>query len=389
MSKKTYKISLQPLGPFFFGSERTYGPNNAVYFAISNRYPQQTALLGMLRFRLLEMRGWLNNNAGKSAGSYDDRKSLIGKRSFKAEDAKKIGDFGAVKNLSPVWVEHQQDLLLPGALNKGYRLKTSSKKENEIQWETIGEGFSKPYLPVVENFNYKNAVSSHLLATKSVAIKEYDDVFISGERIGITKEGREENDRDGFYKQEHYRFPNDTQFVFYATFSKAEGEELAAFVDQVPQIQMGGERSNFHMKMIEATPDWKCLNAYEKMVDLDPTNAQLVLLGDAYVEPSTIYHSRFTIGETNFFRHIQTSTKETVNFHSHPKNGTGFPIKSAGFNLLQRGSVIYLESEKEDKEQLLKYLTNQAIGWQQIGYNYFALIENETITPILFDLPTI
>ena len=48
-------IQLAPLSDFFFGGEATFGQGqNQHYFVRSNPWPQQTTLLGMLRYELLK-----------------------------------------------------------------------------------------------------------------------------------------------------------------------------------------------------------------------------------------------------------------------------------------------------------------------------------------------
>ena len=58
MSKVTYKITLTPVEGYFFGGETTFGEGQAKnYFAKSNLLPQETALLGMLRYQILKLKG--------------------------------------------------------------------------------------------------------------------------------------------------------------------------------------------------------------------------------------------------------------------------------------------------------------------------------------------
>jgi len=56
-TKQTYFVEIQPIGFYFFGGERTFNTAKtdkrkkpvSNYYAISNTYPQQTAILGLLR----------------------------------------------------------------------------------------------------------------------------------------------------------------------------------------------------------------------------------------------------------------------------------------------------------------------------------------------------
>lgn len=50
-----YLITLTPMDWFFFGGERTLDDGkSADYISHSNKFPQQSALLGMIRYQLLK-----------------------------------------------------------------------------------------------------------------------------------------------------------------------------------------------------------------------------------------------------------------------------------------------------------------------------------------------
>ena len=57
----TYRIELKPVETFFFGGEITFG-NFQNYLVKSNFFPQQTTLLGMVRKRLLDQYGLIDEN---------------------------------------------------------------------------------------------------------------------------------------------------------------------------------------------------------------------------------------------------------------------------------------------------------------------------------------
>ena len=57
----TKLIKLTPLGEFFFGGDVTFGKaNKRSYYVQSRRFPQQTTLLGMLRYELLKKNNLLS-----------------------------------------------------------------------------------------------------------------------------------------------------------------------------------------------------------------------------------------------------------------------------------------------------------------------------------------
>lgn len=80
-TNETYFVEIQPIGYYFFGGERTFNTAQtdkykkpiANYYAISNPYPQQTALLGLLRYTMLVMTNMLH------AKNHHEKESIIGK----------------------------------------------------------------------------------------------------------------------------------------------------------------------------------------------------------------------------------------------------------------------------------------------------------------------
>ena len=56
----TKLIKLTPLDAFFFGDENTFGMDNTSYYVRSRKLPQQTSLLGLLRYELLKKKGFIS-----------------------------------------------------------------------------------------------------------------------------------------------------------------------------------------------------------------------------------------------------------------------------------------------------------------------------------------
>ncbi|KAA6331329.1 hypothetical protein EZS27_020050 [termite gut metagenome] len=55
LNMNTYKIIIKPIDTFYFGSEKTFNPadgSKANYLVKSQMMPQQTTVLGMLRYAL-------------------------------------------------------------------------------------------------------------------------------------------------------------------------------------------------------------------------------------------------------------------------------------------------------------------------------------------------
>src|ERR1035437_5105326 len=112
MSMTKFLIRLKPLTPYFFGGENTFGDNNQSYYVRSNYLPQQTTLLGFLRYELLLQNKLLGTDPEKK-----DWKSLIGKKSFQKENGAYISEFGAIKKISPVFLSSEQESYIPQAMD--------------------------------------------------------------------------------------------------------------------------------------------------------------------------------------------------------------------------------------------------------------------------------
>ena len=116
-TNKTYFVEIKPTGYYFFGNERTFNTTkkdkyqDAVtnYFAQSNQIPQQTTVLGMLRYAFLAINDELN--ASQSA-----KEKTIGNVGFNGEHTE---NYGFIQSISPLVIATQNkddnsfDFLLP------------------------------------------------------------------------------------------------------------------------------------------------------------------------------------------------------------------------------------------------------------------------------------
>ena len=92
---KQYLIKLKPIDKFFFGGEMTFSFDGddseyASYVIKSNYFPQQTSLLGMLRFLILRNSPYFENGHIKS-GCIKHVEDLIGEKSFSIKEKRTYG----------------------------------------------------------------------------------------------------------------------------------------------------------------------------------------------------------------------------------------------------------------------------------------------------------
>lgn len=399
MNRKKYLIKLFPLDTFFFGGEHTFGEGQkANYFAKSNLYPQQSALLGMLRYQILKKTNLLGPGADQA-----QVKACIGLESFKLYNGGRLQcgrpdfSFGRIKALSPLFLletkPEKEEFYFPMPLDYGYKtpfpptesvrlclngkkldITATSVNKNPVAGQTPAAGSSCPTsssgpdaaeLRAFDHKTYCN-YDCWLGAGVDRPVKKTGEIWLPSTKIGITKRGDNESDKDNFYKQTVFKLQNDFCFAFYTIFEEEAGEQL---LDQESFVFLGGQRSVFLMKAKEILwPATACdepeicvtrelLGAYPPV-----TGEKIVLAGDTYVEnmPELMQLCRFAWSDSVVFRNIQTSVGENRNYYAKP-------TKSSKYVFLKRGSVLYLQAGKIDEAARL--LDNKYL--QLAGYNIY------------------
>jgi len=351
MNSISYRIELEPLGDFFFGGETTFGEDKERnYFARSGKFPQQSALLGMLRFELLKEKKLLPIQQSNKAAV----KQLIGEKSFGFERNSNEFEFGIIKKISPVFLTDSEQDLIPVPLDYDY--------ENHIDWNTesrvclSGNIKSRQIdsgLFDTKNYNH----GTRYIGTQDKNLYSEGNLFEHSVKIGInTIKSRESgDDKEAFFKQEFISLKDKRQFAVYAQFKEEVFEECMERL-----VILGGEQSMFRMRIKKAE------NTYEqKFKRLFDVNEKVILISDAYVSsPQKEVLSRaadFAWSDTVVFRNIKTNVEKTTNYAAKPN-------KSNKMNLLKRGSVFYFSSE-DTKKEIIQSLKNEYL--QQYGFNLY------------------
>ena len=120
---------------FFFGGERTLDDGkSADYISHSNKFPQQSALLGMIRYQLLKQHNLLSQfpYTENKPTEKEIMKALIGEQSFRMTErkAKSLG-LGVIKQISPLMLIECKDdtssrsIYFPLPLDDGKVLRTA------------------------------------------------------------------------------------------------------------------------------------------------------------------------------------------------------------------------------------------------------------------------
>jgi len=361
---KNYLIKFKPLGAFYFGGEQTFGSDaEANYFVKSNYFPQQTGILGLLRYELLLQNGLLN--VGKSKKLSPDAKDLIGETSFHLNGSNTLIDFKAIKALSPLFIlngDNQNLLAAPFDVRfdnvyETYTLSQLPESKTNLKIQAVGLTYIKN--EKIRHFSEKDGIK-HQFINENKDLFQLHDIFIENQKIGIHKAGVDES----FYKQTKLLMKEEFAFACYVTLDVPPDKNFGSNT-----IFMGGDKSAFEM-IVEEVPKMKAPSFNELVFNTSNDIKKLILTSHAYVNKSIYEHCVFAITEQQSFRFLQTTVADTDAYYnlSKDKSKKSAPFKSEQFNLLKAGSVFYY---KDKQLQGLKNELNKHPQFKQIGYNYY------------------
>ena len=109
-----YLVKMTPLEPYAFGTDQTFAfhgvaaTGKETYFVRSNMVPEQTTILGMLRYIILEMEGLLKTDFQYSPEERAKMAACIGPESFRLSEKQKQ-DFGYIHEISPLFLMDGQN----------------------------------------------------------------------------------------------------------------------------------------------------------------------------------------------------------------------------------------------------------------------------------------
>lgn len=351
MSK--YLITLTPTGKFFFGGDMTfmigddendsYNEKYSSYYIKSNHFPQQTSLLGMLRFLILKNDAKAFDVSKNKIINPTEAEKLIGKEGFRDEG--KDRNYGKIKGIGPCFIMDGDN---PVELNcLGHKCDFKIKD---------GKLTSSKYDP-------KEGISSI-----------YEDVFKVDLRNGIMKNDSHED--KALFKQENCRFNNKKKV-------KAEGDEEVkvdahykfAFVAEVDEtlnickydkqsVTIGADSSVFSIGITSIDNE---TNDFVKASKGEIKEEVVILTSPSYITKEEVQLANSAITEITPFRYIKTNIN-TANYHNVKKRTDKNGMEEK-FNLYDRGSVFFFDDENKRNKfcEKLKSHTN----WHQIGFNHF------------------
>jgi len=374
----TYFVKLIPEKYFFFGKGSkvetgSYG-NNKNYFLNGLQFPQQTSVLGLMRYILLLNNKLLNTNSTNiNIQDIQNADSIIGEKSFDGSSQK----FGVIDELSPVFItdpsnnhfflrskefvtpidDEELMPILRGSLNK-FTIKNGSIEYSNIspfqynldntnsKCYSYKDPFNEVFINETGGFaftkdNYNKDINSKW--------KNQSYIFSETEKIGIRKGENGQTEEEAFYKQTYLQFRNNYCFGFYITLSKdllPESTILTTF---------GKEQLTWKLiiKKQEKPP-------FEAIVfGAEATTNKVLLLSDSVVSPSFIDSIDLSISQITNFANLATTTSNS-NY-----SGLDKFLRTPNQFIMKRGSVFFIK----DKAKFENAINNP--NYYKIGMNNY------------------
>ena len=395
-----YLIKLIPTGKFFFGGDMTFSvgakerPKNwnnkseeekariskqiddntrySSYIIKSEKFPQQTSVLGMLRFLLLQNTpGLFDKENNKIVAEKTEVAEVIGEHSFRENKGEEIV-FGCIKKLSPCFLMNGDTVVTPLPMDYGLEtIDLSNSKElayndNPIVLGKIVSAIKKGNGKESEVlYSAKTSLYTRYSNKECKPIYDGNEIFIEDQRIGISRNIytgiTEEN---ALFKQINYRLADGFCFAFYANI---DIDDIDPYNNKV--VSLGADSSQFVIQIKEEEIRDISLPATNVLVK--GGYCKVVLTSPTLIDKETVKKSDFAITETIPFKYIKTQIDQKESYHR--LSGIQHSEKE---ELFQTGSVFYFKSKDNATEFITEIEKHKEFC--QIGYNYFQKIDLTT-----------
>lgn len=396
-NKFTHLIVMRPTGAFYFGGENTFKTNVQStrvrkqgkvedltnYFAKSRYWPQQTALLGMLRHAML----MYSPGGSKLDATAKEKANTIGLEGY---DGTKPHEFGSLHAISPIFILEGPVL---GAESKARQWHQEGLDHQKYKSKDLGGTVAKEATKVVFQYDYqKNAGHSnfqenggdHLVLMRAFVhkellksmlsrfqngqndIQELEGFFDEIVKTGVNK--KEEN--DAFYKQMLLKFKPGYAFGFYVNFIRELPFSARSLI-----MPFGGDQTEVRLDFIplkESDPmPFEAGSALE-----DGKLCKITLTSDAFVSEGLVADCEFVVGDSHDFRYLQSVLAPAEGYYG----GANKRKLKQKVNLLQRGSVMFTRKAATVIAMLVgttkdKVYDDAVEAYRQIGYNYYKIEE--------------
>ncbi|MBL7913960.1 MAG: hypothetical protein JNL49_02840 [Bacteroidia bacterium] len=360
-----YQCEIKPISHYFFGGESSYNPADGGrenYFVRSMLLPQQTTILGTLRYAILN--GFIDINLISNSPDF-----LIGPTSFNGRN----DSFGIIRKLSPVYILHKnknsQEAVKLTPLRKDFFQSNPNQNIAHLITETnayessVNEVLRKETVSNI-NFNHKQYYFGKIWTNKN---KTYfyteQDIF---KRFTITSNAKNtfsDEPLDGYFKKEVVKLLSNFSFGVDIVLSERLSH-LGKFICKV-----GGEGSLFSFEVRECSLDDERIENSKENYDMNE-DYRLTAISPLKVGSEFMNYVKGGMSSLIHFRNIRTSTK-TINYAGlAQKDDLNTAFKGGKETFYDSGSVFYIHGS----------VLNEAIrlieahpAYSLIGYNQFTL----------------
>jgi len=321
------KVTLKPLEPFFFGGEQTFGKlgdkESGSYIAVSKYFPNQTALLGMLKKEILKNEGllsqkirgeWVNKDKKQKA------KEIVGDEKFSFEKNESL-NYGKIHSLDSLFLQKGDE--------EFFAVKDVCKYEID------------PKLQLLKGFSAKTGVELKFFNADFSKSFGFDDIFEKKVQVGNKKEAID----DAFFKKISFMLKEDFSFGFCVEVN----DDLSLKGLDSSIVHLGADRGKFLMR-VEENPKIEELKLPKKRFDY------ILLLSDSYIDLPLKGSCDFAI----------TSETSLAFLENEFVNGKRKFKKSRNYYFYERGSII-INPDKKLIEAIESFK-----NLVQVGYNRYA-----------------
>ncbi|MBR4424348.1 MAG: hypothetical protein IKS66_00195 [Oscillospiraceae bacterium] len=250
----TCLVTFSPLEPYTFGTDQSFVFEDAEsvrtgkesYLAASNLLPEQTMLLGTLRYMALQKAGLLHTDLCYEPEEQEAIRELIGPESFSFQ--KPELSFGVIRSLSPLFLvnRERQTVLIPNPFH-------NTAQETGYVPMQLGPALctsaGSVRLPPKEAYNAKDGYGSGFLELGSRdadRLQIYRKLFRKDLITGNQKVTDDEEREKAFFRRERYVLEKDYAFAVLA-----ETADDALHTDCV--VYMGVKRAAFLARVCPVT----------------------------------------------------------------------------------------------------------------------------------------
>ena len=350
---KHYLIKLKPLEPFFFGGEYTFGRDDtrieknetSRYFAKSELFPQQSAVLGMLRKTILNKKNiltlhkkgeWIDgrkNEDGTDSKNHKEANRWVGRGRFSYERDFDMGE--VIESISPLFITKADTNYFVAAKDSNYTPEISPYK--------VMLNDKEAPLIYFEGYEAKKEDETTFITQKGESLK-LSEIYKPIQTVGIKKMQKE----DGFFLKESYSFQNEEHFAFVV-----KSRENLDFLNKT-LVALGADQSAF---MMEVVPEYE---SFKKITEgiFTPKKAfdRIVLLSETLMTHEAYALCNFIVAERKSMRHLtqQQDKKKKKTY------------KSKRYYLFWRGTVLYTQNKGALSKALqIPYLQKAGINRYQ------------------------